>query len=67
MLILVKAIVSAALLGMIGLMVGPFLGLMLISTPPDACGLAWIIPAGIGAAVTGCGAALVGFALGLFA
>ncbi|MBC8115611.1 MAG: hypothetical protein H7062_14605 [Candidatus Saccharimonas sp.] len=46
---LVKALVTAIFFGMVGLLIGPLVGMFLIPGPPGPCGVGAIIPLGIGA------------------
>ena len=50
MMIFVKALAFAIFLGLIGLVIGPILGLLLMPAPAESCGMWWIIPIGTGAA-----------------
>lgn len=65
MMIFVKALAFAIFLGLIGLVIGPIAGLLLMSAPVESCGMWWIIPIGMGAALGACAGAVGGFFLGL--
>jgi hypothetical protein len=61
--IFIKAIASAILLALAGLLVGPIIALMLMPFPVDACGMYWIIPVATGAMYGMAGGGLLGFLL----
>jgi hypothetical protein len=63
--IFLKAIVSAILLGFIGLLVGPIVALMVLPFPGEACGMYWIIPVATGGVYGLAGGGLLGLILGL--
>ena len=64
--ILLKALLLAIILALVGLVLGPFAGLILMPAPADPCGMHALIPLAIGAGIGVLGGAAVGFVLGLF-
>ncbi|MGH2604447.1 MAG: hypothetical protein ACRDJ9_34295 [Dehalococcoidia bacterium] len=65
--IIFKALATAILLGLAGLLIGPLVALALATFPEGACGMYWLIPASTGAAAGLTIGVIVGFLLGLVA
>lgn len=63
--LLIKAIATALFLALVGLLIGPFVGLFVVPAPAEACGMWWLAAmatGGMWGALIGAG---VGFVLGL--
>lgn len=63
--IFVKALATAVFLALVGVLVGPLVGLTCCEFPEGVCGMYWVIPAGKGAICGAAAGGFLGFVLGL--